>query len=114
FDTRHFGAPAIRCFSDFAPRSTIFPWGYQPPAEFYHPLYDTPEKKEDPALDERETVYWNPALKPDANGVARFSFYTSDEPGTYSIIVEGISEKGEMVREIVEMAVKDEDVKINE
>ncbi|MCC2600325.1 hypothetical protein [Sphingobacterium sp. FBM7-1] len=114
FDTRNFGERFIPRFSGYAPRSTVFPMGYQPPVEFYYPIYDTPEKKEDPAPDQRETVYWNPALKPDANGVARFSFYTTDEPGTYSIIVEGISEKGEMVREIVEMAVKDEDVKINE
>lgn len=107
FDTRHFGAPYIPRFSDFAPRSTIFPLGYQPPVEFYQPVYDTPEKKADPALDERETIYWNPALEPDANGVARFSFYTADEPGTYSIIVEGISDKGEMVREIVEIKVEE-------
>lgn len=107
FDTRHFGAPYIPRFSNFAPRSTIFPLGYQPPAEFYHPIYDTPEKKEDPALDERETIYWNPAVEADANGVARFSFYTADEPGTYSIIVEGISDKGEMVREKAEIKVKE-------
>lgn len=107
FDTRNFGARFIRRFSNYAPRSTVFPVGYQPPIEFYQPIYDTPERKEDPAPDQRETVYWNPALKPDENGVAQFSFYTTDEPGTYSIIVEGISDKGEMVREVMEMVVRD-------
>src|SRR5690606_6976450 len=37
-----------------------------------------------------------------------FSFYTTDEAGIYTIIVESISEKGEMVREVRELKVKEE------
>src|SRR5690606_38488712 len=80
FDTRLFGAPYSPRLSEQSPRSTIYPLGYQPPVEFYQPIYDTSEKREDPTPDQRETIYWNPALKPDATGKTTLSFYTSDEP----------------------------------
>ena len=86
-------------------KGMTYPLGYQKPVEFYHSVYDTPEKKENEAVDQRETIYWNPALQPDMNGKASFSFYTADEAGTYSIIVEGISYKGEIVREVKKLRV---------
>lgn len=52
------------------------------------------------------TLYWNPALKPDANQQVSFSFAASDEPATCTIIVEGISDKGEIVREVKEIVVE--------
>lgn len=105
-DTRHFGSEYMPRFSDFAPRSTIYPLGYQQPVEVYQPAYDTPEKKADPAPDQRETIYWQPTLSLDAKGKAHVSFYTSDEAGTYSLLVEGISEKGEVLWEVMELKVK--------
>ena len=45
---------------------TYTPLGYSESVEFYHPTYDTPEKKNAQRSDFRSTVYWNPELRLDA------------------------------------------------
>ena len=68
-----------------------YPLGWQKPARFYSPKYDTPESKKSKAKDNRITLYWNPAVKLDENGEATISFYTSDSDSQYRIEVEGRS-----------------------
>ena len=79
--------------SDIVPYnvSTTYPLGWQKPARFYSPKYDTPESKKSKAKDNRITLYWNPAVKLDENGEATISFYTSDSDSQYRIEVEGRS-----------------------
>ena len=79
--------------SDIVPYnvSTTYPLGWQKPARFYSPKYDTPESKRSKAKDNRITLYWNPAVKLDENGEATISFYTSDSDSQYRIEVEGRS-----------------------
>ncbi len=48
--------------------------------------------------DFRNTLYWNPHLKLDAEGKGKFSFYTSDVITSYRITAEGFGEKGEPFR----------------
>ena len=67
--------------------------GYTPRAEFYHPVYSAPKKATDDP-DDRTTLYWNPDLKFDKEGKATVEFYTSDNPSSYNIEIEGISSKG--------------------
>ena len=67
------------------------PLGWQKPARFYSPKYDTPESKKSKAKDNRITLYWNPAVKLDENGEDTISFYTSDSDSQYRIEVEGRS-----------------------
>ena len=45
--------------------------------------------------DYRNTLYWNPEVTTDENGVANISFYTSDEKGKFLITIEGVGENGE-------------------
>lgn len=78
-------------------KTTFYPLGYQLPVEFYSPEYDTAAKKDNEIPDLRTTLYWNPTLVIDERGSATFSFYTSDQPGSYYIIIEGISDKGDLV-----------------
>ncbi len=47
--------------------------------------------------DLRQTLYWNPELKLDDNGKATIEFYTSDLKGNYTIEVDGISSKGDII-----------------
>ncbi len=68
-----------------------YPLGWQKPARFYSPKYDTTESKKSKAKDNRITLYWNPAVKLDENGEATISFYTSDSDSQYRIEVEGRS-----------------------
>ena len=57
---------------------TYTPLGYSESVEFYHPTYDTPEKKNAQRSDFRSTVYWNPELRLDAEGKATIEYYTPD------------------------------------
>lgn len=72
--------------------------GYTHPIEFYHPVYQTPEQKENEKPDIRTTVYWNPNLQTDENGKAVIRFYTPDNVIEPHLIIEGVSANGHMIR----------------
>ena len=80
--------------------ATFYPLGYQTPVEFYSPKYDTATKKNDEIPDLRTTLYWSPKLVTDEHGNTSFSFYTSDQPGSYFVCIEGVSDTGELVHTI--------------
>jgi len=75
----------------------VMPLGYQLPVEFYSPKYDTQEKINDPKPDLRTTIYWKPNVITDDAGNASVDFYTSDNPSTYSITIEGVSDNGKLI-----------------
>jgi hypothetical protein len=74
------------------------PLGYQKPVEFYSPSYDTPEAKNSTIPDLRTTIFWKPALIVSGDGRASFEFYSSDFPTTYSIVIEGLTTDGKIIR----------------
>ena len=69
--------------------------GWQRPAKFYVPKYETKASKSkfEPM---RSTLHWEPALDV-RDGRASFEFYTSDHQVPYSVILEGITDKGDYV-----------------
>ena len=73
---------------------TVTPLGYQSPAEFYSPRYDTQEKRESGPADLRTTIFWNPNVAVPANGEAAFEFHTADTPSEYTVLIEGITSDG--------------------
>ncbi len=73
----------------------IMPLGFQKPAEFYAPKYDTPTQNTKPDL--RTTIHWQPSLTTDENGTASFRFYTADVPSTYTVVIEGVTDDGKIV-----------------
>jgi len=75
----------------------LIPLGYQLPVEFYSPKYDTQERIDDRKPDLRTTIYWKPNVVTDDAGNAKVDFYTADEPATYSVIIEGISDDGHLI-----------------
>ena len=77
---------------------TFTPLGYQRPAEFYAPRYDTGSSGIGEGTDLRETLYWNPNVAIGSNKQARFNFYTGDAANTtYTITVEGVTSTGELI-----------------
>lgn len=77
---------------------TITPLGYQRPAEFYAPRYDTDNGGIGEGTDLRETLYWNPSIAIGSNKQASFNFYTNDVANTsYTITVEGVTQSGEFI-----------------
>ena len=69
--------------------------GYSENIEFYHPVYDTPEKVNDENSDNRTTLYWNPYVETDPDGNTTIEFYTNDtDQADYDIDIEGIAPDG--------------------
>ncbi|MBQ8629731.1 MAG: hypothetical protein IJ421_09705, partial [Prevotella sp.] len=80
---------------------SITPKGYKPELEFYSPQYPAKDKSIYTRPDHRTTLYWNPRVKTDSEGKASVSFYSSDVSKKYLVTVEGISENGMIVSEVV-------------
>ncbi|MDR3652187.1 MAG: TonB-dependent receptor plug domain-containing protein [Paludibacter sp.] len=76
----------------------ISPLGYQKPEYFYVPKYEVDSVLKSSQPDLRSTIYWNPALKSDSNGIIHVKFYTADNENNYSVVIEGITENGEICR----------------
>lgn len=77
---------------------TYTPLGYSDSVEFYHPTYDTPEKKNAQRSDLRSTIYWNPSLQLNAEGEATIEYYTPDSSAPEDIIIEGVDKNGKVCR----------------
>ncbi|MDR1223533.1 MAG: hypothetical protein LBL07_11750 [Tannerella sp.] len=80
-------------------KKVVIPLGYQQAKEFYAPRYETEEQRMAVAEDLRTTVYWNPSVQTDHEGKAALDFYAADAATTYSVIIEGITDNGEFIRE---------------
>jgi hypothetical protein len=76
--------------------------------EFYSPVYDTNEQVTSRVPDFRNLLFWAPDVKTDDKGKKQISFYTSDIPGKYAIVIQGISSTGKAGSKIVTIDVKKE------
>ncbi len=61
--------------------------------QFYSPKY-TSSNTQSPFADLRSTVYWNPNIITDKNGMANFSFFTSEGKSSYLMILQGTDMMG--------------------
>ncbi|HSB93114.1 MAG TPA: hypothetical protein VLC28_08360 [Flavitalea sp.] len=76
------------------PRAIVIDYGgLQLQRQYYTPVYETAEQKNSRIPDYRTTLTWNPYIKTNA-GSGSFSFFTSDQPGTYKVVVQGLDEQG--------------------
>jgi len=66
----------------------------QPVYKYSYPDYSVDTLKNSRIPDFRNTLYWNPDIITDEAGKAVVEFYTSDETGDYTIIVEGMTSDG--------------------
>ncbi|MBO5978625.1 MAG: hypothetical protein J6Q26_09145, partial [Bacteroidales bacterium] len=77
--------------------------GYTSPKEFYQPIYSVEKNRNNNLPDYRSTLYWQPNLTCDENGMADFRFYTGDSKSDCTILVEGIGPKGEILRKVLQV-----------
>ena len=64
--------------------------GYSAIKEFYNPDYSMLP----PEPDYRRTLYWNPAVTADENGIAKINFYNSSSCKDFSISAETVTSQG--------------------
>ncbi|MCG8372124.1 MAG: Plug domain-containing protein, partial [Balneolales bacterium] len=67
--------------------------GYQLPATFYSPRYGVDVPTDLEKRDNRITLHWEPEFRVSARGV-ELPFWGNDVPGTYRLVLEGITETG--------------------
>jgi hypothetical protein len=67
--------------------------GLQLEREFYSPQYENEQQLMSRKPDYRNVLYWSPDIKI-KNGKQNISFYTSDLPGKYTVMIQGISDVG--------------------
>jgi hypothetical protein len=68
--------------------------GFSRVKEFYSAQYNPGSAPK--ATDERSTIYWNPTIKTDNNGIGKLVFYNSDKAASFSLEVEGASPNGDV------------------
>lgn len=83
---------------------TYSPKGYHSTRQFYSPKYEAGLPDNRP--DQRSTVYWHPHVVTNAEGKGSFSFFNTDEAGTYRVVVEGIDVMGHLARAVYTYEVK--------
>jgi len=81
-----------------ASQKVVMPLGYSKPAAFYVPGYSSNSERQDLKPDFRSTLYWNPFVITGADGKADFQFTTADDKGPFTVIVEGITKEGQVIR----------------
>ena len=84
----------------------LSPLGYQEPAEFYSPKYDDPNTRYLGNQDYRTTIFWKPDIIINEDKKAHFEFYTSDFATTYSVVIEGMTTDGRIIRQVENIEVK--------
>ncbi len=67
----------------------------EPARSFVSPDYSSEELKDSHLPDYRNTLYWNPSVKPGKDGKARTEFWSSDNKSKYIINIQGITQTGE-------------------
>ncbi|MDR3696347.1 hypothetical protein [Mucilaginibacter sp.] len=69
--------------------------GLQMQRQFYAPEYDTEQKADSRIPDFRAALYWSPSVATGADGNKNVSFYSSDLPGKYIGVIQGITKNGD-------------------
>ncbi|MBS1604309.1 MAG: hypothetical protein JST42_16705 [Bacteroidetes bacterium] len=77
--------------------------GLQPSREFYSPAYATAKDPSGPHRipDLRNQLFWSPDIHLPAGASQQFTFYTSDMPGRYTAVVQGITTDGRPLKATV-------------
>lgn len=68
-----------------------------PISEFYAPDYSDPVSRQSRKPDFRNTLFWDPSLKPGNDGRIRIEFWTSDIVADYTVNIQGISGDGDLI-----------------
>src|SRR5690606_9469909 len=78
------------------PRDVVLDYeGLQLQREFFSPVYETEEQLSSRIPDQRQLLFRSPEVKTGTDGKSSVSFYTSDLPGKYQVVIQGLSSEGD-------------------
>ncbi|HWK04741.1 MAG TPA: hypothetical protein VNS58_13970 [Puia sp.] len=89
------------------PNATVIDYeGLELQREFYSPSYATEQDAASHLPDFRNVLYWSPVVPTDTRGKGMLSFYSSDVPGHYVVVLEGLAPDGTAVSNKLSFEVK--------
>jgi hypothetical protein len=89
------------------PHATVIDYeGMQLQRDFFSPVYEIQEQIDSRLPDYRYLLYWSPNVNTNTNGTTEVSFYTSDVPGKYAAVLQGITADGKTGSKIIQFEVK--------
>jgi hypothetical protein len=78
------------------PRATLIDYkGLQVQREFMAPVYENQAQIDNRSPDFRHLLHWSANINTSSKGKINTAFYTSDVPGKYAIVIQGISKQGQ-------------------
>jgi hypothetical protein len=78
------------------PRATLIDYkGLQIQREFMAPVYENQAQIDSRSPDFRHLLHWSANINTSSKGKINTAFYTSDLPGKYAIVIQGISKQGQ-------------------
>lgn len=81
---------------ELEPKATVIDYeGLQSKREFYTPRYDTELQKNNHLPDFRNVLYWASQIPLTDKGEGKLSFFTSDIPGKYIVVIQGLTSSGQ-------------------
>jgi hypothetical protein len=90
------------------PNATVIDYeGLQLQREFFSPAYETPEEFNSRLPDFRNLLFWSPEIKTDEKGKQAVSFFSSDLPGKYAVVLQGLTADGKAGSKTILFEVKD-------
>jgi hypothetical protein len=94
------------------PRATVLDYeGLQLQREFYSPVYSTEQQVSSRTPDFRNLLIWAPEIHVGQTGRQDISFYSSDLPGNYAAVLQGLSKDGVPGVKIINFTVSDSPAK---
>lgn len=85
----------------------VRPLGFQRKEDFKSPDYATASEKNSTVADMRTTIYWNPQISLAGPSDSKIcEFYSADNPGTYTVTVEGVTSEGRLISETRKITIK--------
>jgi hypothetical protein len=80
--------------------------GLQLQREFYAPTYQNVEQRKSRLADFRNLLQWSPDVKTTSGEETQQEFYTSDQTGTYLVVVQGMTATGQVGSQVLTIEVK--------
>lgn len=89
------------------PRATLIDYkGLQIQREFMAPVYENQAQIDSRSPDFRHLLHWSANINTSSKGKINTAFYTSDVPGKYAIVLQGISKQGQPIYKEITFSVK--------
>ena len=90
------------------PHATVIDYeGLQLQREFYSPVYETKQQSESRLPDFRSLLYWAPEIRTNKTGKQEVSFYSSDLPGKYAVLLQGLTADGKTGSKLIQFEVRE-------